>query len=123
MNDRPSPEELPTFADGGAPRTVRPVDLAHLRPFHIGHAEVRPAARELADDQRCELLEPKVMQVLVALAAANGATMSRDDLVAACWDGRAVTDDAINRVLSRLRSLARDFGSFEIETITKVGYR
>jgi len=63
------------------------------------------------------------MQVLVALANARGEILSRDDLIDACWGGRAVTDDALNRVLSRLRSVARTFGSFEIETITKVGYR
>ena len=63
------------------------------------------------------------MQVLVALAAARGETLTRDDLIDACWEGRAVTDDAINRVLSRLRALARDFGTFQVETITKVGYR
>lgn len=63
------------------------------------------------------------MQVLVVLAAANGTILSRDDLIAACWDGRAVTDDAVNRVISRLRALARTFGGFEVETITKVGYR
>jgi len=70
-----------------------------------------------------EVLEPLVMQVLVALASAAGETLSRDDLIAACWGGRAVTDDALNRVMSRLRALARRFGGFHVETITKVGYR
>lgn len=70
-----------------------------------------------------EVLEPLVMQVLVALAAARGDTLSRDDLIAACWGGRAVTDDALNRVISRLRALSRSFGGFRVETITKVGYR
>lgn len=76
----------------------------------------------LSGDHR-ELLEPLVMQVLVALASARGETLSRDDLIGACWGGRAVTDDALNRVMSRLRALARSFGGFEVETITKVGYR
>ena len=122
MNDRFSADDLPTFGEG-SPQQVRAVDLAHIRPFRVGTVEVRPAARELADGRHCELVEPKVMQVLVALAFARGETMSRDDLIAACWEGRAVTDDAINRVLSRLRALAKDFGSFHVETITKVGYR
>lgn len=63
------------------------------------------------------------MQVLVTLASANGEILSRDDLIAACWGGRAVSDDALNRVMSRLRALARTFGGFQVETITKVGYR
>lgn len=65
------------------------------------------------------------MQVLVAFAAANNRVLSRDALIARCWDGRIVGDDAINRVIGRLRKLALDEGSnsFSIETINKVGYR
>ena len=43
------------------------------------------------------------MQVLVALAAADGAIVGRDDLTRRCWEGRVVGEDAINRVISRLR--------------------
>ena len=123
MNDRFSPDDLPTSGTGSPARPVRAVDLAHIRPFRIGSVEVRPATLEMVDGGRRELLEPRVMQVLVALAGARGEILSRDDLIAACWEGRAVSDDAINRVLSRLRALARTYGGFEIETITKVGYR
>lgn len=107
----------------GPSRPLRSVDLAHLRPFRIGDVEIRPASREILSAERREVLEPRVMQVLIALAAARGEILSRDDLIAACWEGRAVSDDAINRVASRLRALAREFGSFEVETIIKVGYR
>ena len=100
-----------------------PIDLAHIRPFRIGSVEVRPATREVIGGERREVLEPRVMQVLVALAGARGEILSRDDLIDACWEGRAVSDDAVNRVLSRLRALARTFEGFEVETITKVGYR
>jgi hypothetical protein len=65
------------------------------------------------------------MQVLVALAQAQGGVVTRDELIDQCWDGRIVSENAINRVISRLRQTAADFagGSLEIETITKVGYR
>ena len=106
-----------------ADRPVKSVDLAHLRPFRIGDVEIRPASREILNGTQREVLEPRVMQVLVALASARGEILSRDDLIAACWDGRAVSDDAINRVISRLRALAREFGGFEVETVIKVGYR
>ncbi len=104
-------------------RPVRPVDLARVRPFRMASIEVRPASREVVCGDRREVLEPRVMQVLVALAFARGEILTRDDLIAACWGGRAVSDDAINRVLSRLRALARDFATFQVETIIKVGYR
>jgi len=65
------------------------------------------------------------MQVLVALARANGDILTREALTVLCWDGRIVGEDAINRVMSRLRRLSEGIGggSFRIETITKVGYR
>ena len=65
------------------------------------------------------------MQVLVALCRASGSIVTRDELIDRCWDGRIVTDDAINRVLSRIRQVACDIGgsSFKVETVTKVGYR
>lgn len=104
-------------------RLMRPVELAHCQPFRIGPAEVRPATREVVFGGRRETLEPRVMQVLVALAAATGEILSRSDLNDLCWDGLAVSDHAMNRVISRLRALARETCAFEIETITKVGYR
>jgi DNA-binding winged helix-turn-helix (wHTH) protein len=102
------------------------IDLAHQSIFRLGALEVRPALRQLArDDGSEEVLEPRVMQVLVALARAEGAIVSRDDLTRSCWEGRVVGEDAINRVVSRLRRAAEGIGqgSFRIETITKVGYR
>jgi TolB-like protein/DNA-binding winged helix-turn-helix (wHTH) protein len=123
MNDRFSADDLPRRPGSEHPRSPWPIDLAHIRPFRIGSVEVRPAACEVVGDGHREVLEPRVMQVLVALAGARGETLSRDDLITACWEGRAVSDDAVNRVISRLRALARTFVSFEVETITKVGYR
>jgi DNA-binding winged helix-turn-helix (wHTH) protein/tetratricopeptide (TPR) repeat protein len=102
------------------------VSLAREEPFLLGRLTVRPGSRELvASDGRREVLEPRVMQVLVALWRADGAILTRDDLLRSCWDGRIVGEDAINRVMSRLRRVVADHaeGGFRIETITKVGYR
>jgi Tol biopolymer transport system component/DNA-binding winged helix-turn-helix (wHTH) protein len=102
-----------------------PIDLAREADFRLGPLLVRPSSREVARDGARELLEPRVMQVLVALAQAGGAVVSRDDLIALCWDGRVVGEDAINRAIGRLRRLAEadDGVSFAIETIPRVGYR
>ncbi len=99
--------------------------LAHSPAFRLGQVEVRPATREVIGPGSREILEPRVMEVLVALAGGGGEILSRDDLVQCCWGGRAVSDDAINRVISKLRRLGQDIGagSFRIETITRVGYR
>ncbi|WP_375403691.1 winged helix-turn-helix domain-containing protein [uncultured Sphingomonas sp.] len=102
------------------------IDLAHTPGFRLARLTVTPALRQVVrDDGASEVVEPRVMQVLVALVEADGAIVSRDDLTQCCWEGRVVGDDAINRVISRLRRLAEGLGeaSFRIETVTKVGYR
>ncbi|MBC7520787.1 MAG: winged helix-turn-helix domain-containing protein, partial [Sandarakinorhabdus sp.] len=102
------------------------IDLAHAAPFRLGPLVVEPGLRQVVDAAGAsETIEPRVMQVLVVLAMANGGIVSRDDLVRKCWEGRIVGDDSINRVIARLRKLADDpgAGGFHIETITKVGYR
>jgi len=105
--------------------TREPINLARVTPFRLGAIEVHPATRQLIRGARSETLEPRVMQVLVALAQANGAVVTRDDLTDLCWDGRIVSENAITRVISRLRQVGSDFadGAFQLETITKVGYR
>jgi DNA-binding winged helix-turn-helix (wHTH) protein/tetratricopeptide (TPR) repeat protein len=101
------------------------VQLAFAAPFCIGRLSVDPPTRQVSDGSRHETLEPRVMEVLVALARAGGRVVPRDELVDCCWEGRAVSEDAINRVVARLRHLACGLGrgSFAIETIRSVGYR
>ena len=99
--------------------------LAHESDFMLGPVRVRPATRSLIAGPVIEVVEPRVMQVLVVLAEAAGNVVARDDLAERCWHGRIVGDDAINRILSRLRRLADGIGrnAFVVETITRVGYR
>lgn len=100
-----------------------PIELAREPDFALGPLQVRPSTRMAAWAGREEVLEPRVMQVLVALARASGAVVSRDALIAACWEGRIVGEDAINRTIGRIRRLAEDSGAFTVETIARVGYR
>jgi DNA-binding winged helix-turn-helix (wHTH) protein/Tfp pilus assembly protein PilF len=102
------------------------IDLGQEQDFQLGELSVRPSLRQVVDRTgRSEVVEPRVMQVLVALARANGDILTREALTVLCWDGRIVGEDAINRVMSRLRRLSEGIGGsgFRIETITKVGYR
>ncbi|HVY88111.1 MAG TPA: winged helix-turn-helix domain-containing protein [Hyphomonadaceae bacterium] len=86
---------------------------------------MRPSTREVVLAGHREVLEPRVMMVLVRLAQSRGEVVTRDDLTDACWEGRIVSDDAINRVISRIRRVADLTAAkdFTLETITKVGYR
>src|SRR5580658_9642316 len=102
-----------------------PIDIVREPGFTLGQATVRPPVGEVRAGGQVIRLEPRVMQVFVALARAQGGVVSRDDLIASCWGGRIVGDDAINRCVARLRRLAEDEapGSFTIETFNKIGYR
>ena len=109
-----------------APRLdCSPVVLAREQPFSIGRAEFRPATREVVFAGQSAVIEPRVMQLLVALRRAGGGLISKVDLADLVWDGRIVGDDSIHRVVSRLRSVAEEQagGQFGVETVKKVGYR
>ncbi len=100
-----------------------PIELAHVAPFRLGPIEARPATREIIAGGEREVLQPRIMQVLVALARQAGEVVSRDDLIAACWDGQEVGNDAIQRCVAKLRQVGVAHGAFSIENIARVGYR
>jgi DNA-binding winged helix-turn-helix (wHTH) protein len=97
--------------------------LAKEPDFTLGALTVSPARRQAVADDQAETLQPRVMQVLVALAARRGDVVSRDELMARCWGGFAVSDDAIHRCIARLRRLSESHGGFTLETVPRVGYR
>lgn len=100
------------------------IDLAHRVDFSLGSIEVRPASRELVGSDGPVMIEPKVMQVLIALADAGGRVVSRDELIENCWRGRVVGEDAINRVIGKLRRVAAaSGGAFRVETVARSGHR
>lgn len=117
--------ETPKSRPSEIGQNFAPIVLAHEKSFRIAGADVHPPTREICFAGQTTIIEPRVMQLLVALRRAGGAVVSKDDLLQSCWDGRIVGEDAINRVVSRLRGIAANEAGrqFRIETITKVGYR
>ncbi len=114
------------MADGDPDETASPIVLADTQEYDIGQLRVRPRRLDVCwDGQHRQELEPRVMQVLVALAQASGEVVSRDELADLCWGGRIVGDHSLNRCIHALRQLARtiDPPPFEIETIPRIGYR
>jgi TolB-like protein/DNA-binding winged helix-turn-helix (wHTH) protein len=101
----------------------QPISLAQEADFALGSVRVRPALRQIMAADTEELLEPRVMQVLVLLARQAGNVVSRDQLVEQCWGGRIVGEDAIQRAVAKVRRLGVATGGFSIETIARVGYR
>ena len=105
--------------------SASPVDLAREADFTLGPLHVRPSVCQAVLGDRSIDLQPRVMQVLVALARGRGRAVSRDALLASCWGGLVVGDDSIHRCISRLRRLSEQEapGAFRIVTQARVGYR
>ena len=98
------------------------INLAEAADFDLGGLFVSPARREVSMNGQCRELEPRVAQVLVALAWARPDVVSRDRLIEQCWDGRIVGDDALNRCIVALRHLPKESPpAIEIETVSRVG--
>ena len=112
------------IAKSGPETAAARIDLGETGDFDLGGLHVSPARREVRMIGEHRELEPKVAQVLVALAAVRPQVVSRDRLIEQCWDGRIVGDDALNRCIVALRHLAQEFepAPFAIETVARVGY-
>lgn len=110
--------------EDGLPHVQTSKALAHRDDFRVGNVLVRPSLRLFDAAETSVVAEPRVMRVMLALADAAGAVLSREDLTRICWDSLIVGDEAINRAIFELRRIARTVGGeFEIETIPRVGYR
>jgi len=101
-----------------------PIQLAEEPDFLIGTLCVRPSRGEIEAGSRVTRLEPRLMQVLVALVEGNGETVSREELIARCWGGVVVSPDALNRAISLLRKLLEsNEAAAELKTLPRIGYR
>ncbi|MGH6878978.1 MAG: winged helix-turn-helix domain-containing protein [Rhizomicrobium sp.] len=100
-----------------------PTALAQESDFAVGNLSVSPSRLEVCAGEKRETIQPRVMQVLTLLARRRGEVVSRDDLIALCWGGRSVSEDAINRSIAGVRRLADSSGAFSIATVRRVGYR
>ncbi len=93
--------------------------------FKVHDRIVDPSLNRVTHGEQTVQVEPKIMQVLVALAERPGEVVSRDELMARVWAGVFVTDDALHRAIRELRRLFEDDSERPavIETIRKRGYR
>lgn len=105
------------------PALHRRIDPAIELPFSLGRVTAIPASLELSCDGAAQGIELRMMQVLIALHQRIGDAVSRDELSLLCWEGRIVGDDALNRIISRLRRALSVDPAIVIDTIPKVGYR
>lgn len=96
--------------------------------FLLSNWRVSPSAGQLSTGwlkKTVRRVEPRAMQVLLALAERPGQFQSKDDLIAKVWDGRSVGDDSLTGAIHALRHALGDNPRKPrfIETRNNVGYR
>ena len=91
----------------------------------IGDWWAHPATNELRRAGDSVRIEPKAMEVLMALAGRAGQVVSRQALFAEAWPGVVVGDEALTQTIIKLRRALGDDPKAPtyIETISKRGYR
>src|SRR6185437_14377077 len=70
-------------------------------------------------------LSPKIIDLLLYLAARQSTLVSKDELFAALWPDVAVTDNALTQAVSELRQALGDDPAkpIYIQTVARRGYR
>lgn len=93
--------------------------------FKLATFTVEPARNRIVHKGISHGLEPRVMDVLCALAEHPGKVLTRRDLIDRIWGTEYGADESLTRAISIIRGTLRKAGASEeyIETIPKRGYR
>jgi DNA-binding winged helix-turn-helix (wHTH) protein len=93
--------------------------------FSFGGWQVARASNTIEQGEVRHQLEPKVMNVLVALCSDPGTVLSAEELLSRCWGNTFPGDNQVHKTITQLRKLLGDSASAPtyIETIRKRGYR
>src|SRR6516165_5436306 len=82
---------------------MRPVKSLEHSVIQIGAWRVDPALDEISKDGQTTKLEPKMMQLLLCLAAHAGQVVSVEQLLDEVWKDVVVTPDAVYHAVAALR--------------------
>jgi TolB-like protein/DNA-binding winged helix-turn-helix (wHTH) protein/Tfp pilus assembly protein PilF len=98
------------------------------RGFRLDALTIDPPAGEVTGPGGRQKLDPKVMDVLLALARNAGQVVLREDLLSSLWANAVVTDESLSRCIYELRRQLSLAGGDErykamFETVPKRGYR
>lgn len=106
-------------------RSDRIRTLASTSRFRVGGMLVHPERLTIERDGEDIALEPRLMEVLVALAERAGEVISAEQLLIEVWRGTFYGDNPVHRAIAQLRRHLGDDprNPVCIETIRKRGYR
>ncbi|WP_435659592.1 winged helix-turn-helix domain-containing protein [Leisingera caerulea] len=93
--------------------------------YRFDEFEFDPAGAGLRKRGRPIALEPQALQLLEVLIRNRARVVSKDDLIADVWQGRAITDAALNTRIRSVRRALGDDGARQryVKTFPKRGYR
>jgi len=102
-----------------------PVKSQHDSPIQIGAWRVDPALDEISRDGQTTKLEPKLMELLLYLAAHAGRVVSVEQLLDEVWRGVVVTPDSVYHAVAALRRVLGDDSKDPsyIANVMRRGYR
>ena len=106
-------------------RSERIKSLASVTQFRIGGLLIQPERLLAIGEDGPVTLEPRMMEVLVALAERAGEVMSAEQLLIEVWRGTFYGDNPVHKTMAQLRRRLGDDSRAPryIETIRKRGYR
>src|ERR1700739_874757 len=89
--------------------------------FDFGSFRILPQRSEVLADGRSMERGGRAFDVLMVLIEANGAVVSKDELMSRVWPGRIVED---NNLYAQIKALRRAFGDrAPIRTVVGRGYQ
>ena len=93
--------------------------------YQFDTVEVQPAAFAVLRDGRPVDLEPKAVRVLLYLIEHRDRAVTKDELIESVWEGTAVTDNALTRIVAQIRRELSDDArqARYIQTLPTMGYR
>jgi DNA-binding winged helix-turn-helix (wHTH) protein/Flp pilus assembly protein TadD len=99
--------------------------MAALASYRFGPFVVEAASYRLTRDGQGVPLSPKIIDLLLYLAARPSTLITKDELFAALWPDVAVTDNALTQAVSELRQALGDDPARPrfVQTVARRGYR
>ena len=93
--------------------------------FRLGEWQIIPEAGVFVKNGHHVHVEPKLMDLLLALIAAPGQFASREQLLSQVWPRVVINEEVLTRAVSELRTLLGDTSRERryIVTVPKRGYR
>lgn len=99
--------------------------MKNASAFRFADWEVDPSTNSIARGVERKQMEPRVMDVLLALCQRANTVVSTEELLEQCWGTTLHGDNPVHKTIAQLRSLLGDNtkAPIYIETIRKRGYR